>query len=192
MGWMHDHVLPPQNTPLRSALSPIHSMKTSPRLAFLSSLALGLSAFGADTAPDPSWRKPGENHIVAQQFVNDLMAKYPELVVVGLHATVPGAKEETMIATNLDRVGKVDDDDDIAVANEHKTILAPNMKDPHKFEVQVPLKDTAGNFLGASCGLVFKYNAGDDEVQLHIKALAIRDELAKKTPNLATLLKPAM
>ena len=167
-------------------------MKIIPRIIslFLLLLGLALPAFAAETAPDPTWRKPGDNKIVAQQLVNELMAKYPELVVVGLHATVPGAKVETMIATNLDRVGKVDDDDDIAVATEHKTILAPNMKDPAKFEVQVPLKDTAGNFIGASCGLVFKYKAGEDEVQMHIKALAMRDWLARKTPNLAALLQP--
>jgi hypothetical protein len=165
-------------------------MKSSFFRLSLAALALGLGV--AASAADAVLGKPADNKIYAQTLVNDLMAKYPELVVVGLHATVPGAKDETMIATNLDRVGKIDDDDDIAVAQEHKTILAPNMKDPHKFEVQVPLKDTAGNFLGASCGLVFKYKAGDDEVQLHIKALAIRDELAAKTPNLAALLKPTM
>jgi len=169
-------------------------MKTTSRLVILSGLLLGLSlpAVIAETTPDPSWRKAADNHIVAQQFVNELMAKYPELVVVGLHLTVPGAKTETMIATNLDRVGKQDDDDDIAVAQEHKTVLAPNMKEPHKFEVQVPLKDSAGNFIGGAAGFVFKYNAGDDEVQLHIKALAIRDELAAKTPNAAALFKPTM
>jgi hypothetical protein len=165
-------------------------MKNHPKSALLAVLALTVSALAAETSPDPTWRKPGDNKIYAQQLVNELMAKHPELVVVGLHATVPGAKTETMIATNLDRVGKVDDDDDIAVSTEHKTILAPNMKDPARFEVQIPLKDTAGNFLGASCGLVFKYKAGDDEVQLHVKALAIRDWLARKTPDLATLLQP--
>ena len=165
-------------------------MKKYSCLALLASLALGVSAYAAETAPNPAWGKAADNKIFAQQLVNELMAKYPELVVVGLHLTVPGAKTETMIATNLDRVGKVDDDDDIAVATEHKTILAPNMKDPHKFEVQVPLRDTAGHFIGGAAGFVFKYLAGDDEVQLHAKALALRDELAAKTPNSATLLKP--
>ncbi len=153
-------------------------------------LALGLPALNAETAPDPSWRKAADNHIFAQQLVNELMAKYPELLVVGLHLTVPGAKTETMIATNLDRVGKQDDDDDIGVAQEHKTVLAPNMTDPHKFEVQVPLLDRAGHFIGGAAGLVFKYNAGDDEVKLHVKALAIRDELAARTPDAAALLQP--
>ena len=167
-------------------------MKNSSRLLLLSSLlvGLGLPGFAADSAANPAWGKAADNKIYAQQLVNELMAQYPELVVVGLHLTVPGAKMETMIATNLDRVGKQDDDDDIAVAQEHKTVLAPNQKDPHKFEVQVPLKDTAGNFIGGAAGLVFKYQTGDDEVQLHIKALVIRDALAQKTPTAAALLAP--
>ncbi len=168
-------------------------MKSYACLAFTAlALTLTPAIFAAEPAPDASWTKAADNKIYAQKLVNELMAKYPDLVVVGLHATVPGAKGETMIATNLDRVGKVDDDDDIAVATEHKTICAPNLKDATKFEVQVPLKDSAGNFLGAAAGFVFKYKTGDDEVKLHKKAVAIRDELAAKTPNLAALLAPAM
>jgi hypothetical protein len=115
------------------------------------------------------------------------MAAHPELVVVGLHATAPGAKEQTMIATNLDRVGKKDDDDDKAVSVEHKIILAPNLKDPAKFEVQVWLKDAAGNQLNAAAGFVFKYTKGDSEIVMLTKALAFRDELARKTPTYEAL-----
>jgi hypothetical protein len=167
-------------------------MNTTSKIIAFSGLSIGLafSAFAAETAPNPAWGKAADNHIFAQTLVTKVMSEYPELLVVGLHAVKPGAKGETMIATNLDRIGKVDDDDDIAVANEHKTICAPNLTDPHKFEVQVPLKDSAGNFLGASAGFVFKYTLGDDEVALHAKALAIRDEIAKATPNLEALLAP--
>jgi hypothetical protein len=170
--------------------SPSLPMKYPHRILILATLLLAPLARSAEPAANPVWGRAADNHIFAQQLVNELMAAHPELVVIGLHATVPGAKDETMIATNLDRVGKVDDDDDIAVAKEHKTILAPNQKDPNKFEVQVPLKDRSGKFLGASAGFVFKYHAGDDEVELHQKALAIRDALAAKTPDLATLLQP--
>lgn len=134
--------------------------------------------------------KAADNHIYAQQLVNQLMAGHPELLVVGIHVVAPGADDETMIATNLDRIGKKDDDDDKAVATDHKIILAPNMTDPHKFEVQVPLLDAAGAYIGAT-GLVFKYHAGDDVVQLLVKALAIRDGLAKQIPSLAALVEPS-
>jgi hypothetical protein len=134
--------------------------------------------------------KATDNAIYAQKLVNEQMAKHPELVVLGMHAPKPGAKDSTMIAANVDRIGKADDDDDLAVARERKTILAPNLKEPTKFEVAVPLKDASGKVIG-SLSTVFKYAAGDDEVKLHAAAVAIRDDIAKQTPNVAALFKPA-
>lgn len=157
-------------------------------------LALGLSATLiaaiVQAADEADWGKASDNRIYAQKLVNRLMVQYPELLVVGLHAVAPGAKDETMIATNLDRVGKLDDEDDIAVATERKTILAPNLKESNKFEVQVPLKDEAGRIIGAT-GLVFQYRAGDDQLELHRKALAIRGQLQQQIPDLASLFEPA-
>src|ERR1700682_3859381 len=134
--------------------------------------------------------KAADNAIYAQTLANEVMASHPELVVIGLHALKPGSQEETMIASNLDRVGKQDDEDDLAVSHERKTILAPNIKDPTKFEVAVPLKEETGKVIG-SFSTVFKYTAGDDEVKMHAAAVAIRDELAKKIPSSADLFKPA-
>src|SRR3981189_1454515 len=105
--------------------------------------------------------KAADNAIYAQTLANEVMANHPELVVIGLHALKPGNKEETMIASNLDRIGKKDDEDDLAVAHERKTILAPNIKDPTKFEVAVPLRDASGKTIG-SISAVFKYTAGAD------------------------------
>ena len=155
----------------------------SPHLRIASTLfALALVSTSLSAAePDPlaNLGKAADNKIFAQTIVNDVMAAHSELVVIGLHTIAPGAKDETMIATNLDRIGKKDDDDDIAVATERKTICAPNLKDPTRFEVQVPMMDKAGDVIGA-IGLVFKYKAGDDEVALHKKALKIRAEIAAR------------
>jgi hypothetical protein len=139
---------------------------------------------------DPNFGKAANNAIYAQTLVNEQMAKHPELLVLGVHAPKPGAKDSHMIAANLDRIGKDDDEDDLAVAKERKTILAPNMKEPTKFEVAVPLEDASGKVIG-SLSTVFKYAAGDDEVKMHVAALAIRDEMAKKIPNVAALFGPA-
>src|SRR6202011_2124119 len=57
--------------------------------------------------------KAADNAIYAQTLANEVMASHPELVVIGLHALKPGSKEETMIASNLDRIGKKDDEDDL-------------------------------------------------------------------------------
>ncbi|HEV7445699.1 MAG: hypothetical protein JWO04_5282 [Gammaproteobacteria bacterium] len=147
-------------------------------------------ATAAYALADPALGKAADNAIYAQTLVNEQMAKHPELLVLGMHAPKPGAKDSHMIAANLDRIGKADDEDDLAVAQERKTILAPNVKEPTKFEVAVPLKDASGKVIG-SLSTVFKYAAGDDEVKMHTAALAIRDEMAKKIPNVAALFKPA-
>ena len=154
-------------------------------LATSVALASGLASYA-----DAPWGKAADNKILAQAVVNDTMAAHADLLVVGLHTIAPGAKDETMIASNLDRIGKKDDDDDIAVATERKTILAPNMKESNKFEVQVPLLDSQGNVIGAA-GLVFKYKAGDDELDLHARALAIRAEMAKRFASKDALFTPA-
>jgi hypothetical protein len=134
--------------------------------------------------------KAADNAIYAQTLVNEAMGKHPELLVIGLHAWKPGAKASTMIASNLDRIGKADDEDDLAVSHEHKTILGPNLKEPTKFEVAVPLKDESGKVIG-SFSAVFKYTAGDDEGKLYAAAVALRDDFAKKIPSAAALFKPA-
>lgn len=151
--------------------------------------AAAVTAFAADEAPQPPLGKAADNHIYAQTLVNSIMAEHSELVVIGLHATAAGSKDERMIATNLDRIGKIDDDDDVAVATERKTICAPNLKDDTRFEVQVPLMDAQSHVVGA-IGLVFKYHPGDDELALHKRALEIRAELAKQIPDHDSLFKP--
>ncbi len=167
-------------------------MKNTSRLVILSGLLLGLilSAVSAETTPDPAWGKAADNKIYAQQLVNRTMAAHPELLVIGMHATKPGTTGQRMIASNLDRIGKHDDDDDIGVATEHKTICAPNLKETFKFEVLMPLKVASGQVLTAAIGFVFKYKAGDDEVKMHAKAVAIRDDLAKQTPSFEALFAP--
>jgi hypothetical protein len=147
-------------------------------------------ASAAYALAEPALGKAADNAIYAQTLVNEQMAKHSELLVLGMHAPKPGAKDSHMIAANLDRIGKVDDEDDLAVAQEHKTILAPNLKEPTKFEVAVPLKDANGKVIG-SLSTVFKYAAGDDEVKMHAAAVAIRDEVARKIPSVAALFKPA-
>jgi hypothetical protein len=155
-------------------------------LACTAFLLVRLVAPAAETV-NPNWGKAADNKIAAQQFVNAIIAAHPELVVVGIHAPKPGETEGKMIATNLDRIGKEDDEDDKAVATEGRTILEQNLKEERKFEVLLPLKDASGRTIGA-LGLVFdKTLAGDSHLQLFANALAIRDSLARKLPTAAAL-----
>jgi iron complex outermembrane receptor protein len=161
-------------------------------LGLLAAASFGfcLPQFAAADQP-ANWTKAADNHIYAQKLANELMAQNSDLVVVGLHVTPPGTGVERMVASNLDRIGKEDDADDIAVFAERKTILCPNAKETHKFEVQVPLMDVTGTVIG-TCGFVFRYNAGDDELELHRRALALRAWLKERTPSLDALLKPTV
>jgi len=153
---------------------------------------LGVFALRAASTPEEmaTWHKAADNRIFAQKLVNLTMAAHPELLVIGMHATKPGTKDQRMVASNLDRIGKHDDDDDIGVATEHKTICAPNLTETFKFEVLMPLKEASGKTLNAAIGFVFKYKAGDDEVKMHAKAVAIRDAMAAQIPNLEALFTP--
>jgi hypothetical protein len=135
--------------------------------------------FGADEPSDPSWKKAADNKIFAQTLADGALKSHSDVLVVGIHSNLPGTKDERMIACTLDRVGKVDDDDDKAGAVDGKTVLAPNQTEPEKFEILMPLKDRAGDRIGA-VAFVFKYKKGDDEVKLLSKATKIRDGFAAK------------
>jgi len=118
--------------------------------------------------------------IYAQTLANEVMASHPELVVIGLHALKPGNKVETMIASNLDRIGKKDDEDDLAVSHERKTILAPNIKDPPSSKWRHRAR-RSGKTIG-SISAVFKYTAGDDEVKMHRPQSRFATTLRRKFP----------
>lgn len=157
------------------------------------SLATGrLLAEGHSAAEMATWHKAADNKIVAQKIVNDLMAAHPEVLIVGIHGVAPGAKSGTMIATNLDRVGKASDEDDNAVADDHRIILEVNKTDPNRFEVLIWMKDATGKELDAAVGFVFKYNKKtDSDVAMLTKGVALRDELASKIPSWDAIFAPA-
>src|ERR1700712_3134975 len=81
--------------------------------------------------PNPAWKPAASNLIVAQQMVYDLLGNHPDLKVVGIHGRAPGAGNSTVgtiLAINMDRIGKLDDVVDDEVAFNHKVVLEPNIK----------------------------------------------------------------
>ncbi len=155
-------------------------MKLTPFRAVLCAAA---AALGAPPAPAQV------AHVnYAQMLVNDLMRRHSELLVVAMHVTAPGAADNTIIATNLDRVGKKSDDDDLAVIRTNKPILAP-MADRGRFEVLLPLRDVSDTTIGA-LGVVFTYSAGQPGERFLDDAVAMRDQLRLVIPKLETLFEP--
>src|SRR3989442_1954524 len=84
-----------------------------------------------------------------QELVDQVMAKERGLLVVVMHVSPPGAANYPIIASNIGRIGKVADEDDMRVVTTGKT----NLEVAHggtRFEVEMPMQDLAGNTIGRS------------------------------------------
>jgi hypothetical protein len=124
--------------------------------------------------------------IYAQELVNQTVAKYPDLLVVAMHVTPPKASENVIIASNIGRIGKKADAEDLKVINTGETLAKVN-KNGDRFEVELVLHDASQNPIGA-LAIVFPYRAGDDKAQFEKRAEMIRDELGRQIPQAAKLM----
>lgn len=152
-------------------------------------LGLGLYALTM-AAEEKKVGKAADNKIHAQTLIFQMMADNPDLLIGGMHAVAPGASGQTMIASTLDRIGAEDDEGDISVGVGGRTILVPNLKNPPRFSMMIPLKDSSGKRIGA-LALAFKYRENEDETKIFLRGVAIRDQVAKKIPSLADLFVPS-
>ena len=111
-----------------------------------------------------------------QELVDQVVARHPELLVIAMHAAPAGHPDYPIVASNIGRIGKAADEDDMRVITTEKT----NLEVAHggtRFEVELVLRDVTGANIGA-LGLVFPFKAGDDKAALEKNAIAIRDWLA--------------
>jgi hypothetical protein len=126
--------------------------------------------------------------IYAQKLVDETLAKHKDVLIMAMHVTPPGKTENVIIASNIGRIGKKADEDDMRVIETGKPNLEVNKKGDH-FEVELVMQDQSGKTIGA-VGIVFAYQKGK-EAEFQKNAEQIRDELRKKTPSLAKLFEPA-
>jgi hypothetical protein len=125
----------------------------------------------------------------AQKLVDEAMAKYPELVILSIHAAPDNGSPSVMIASNIGRIGKKDSEDDLAVVRTGKPFL--EVKAPgDRYEDVLVLRDASGKTIGA-LAVLFPYKAGDDKIRLERQAEKIRDELGKRIPSQAKLFESA-
>lgn len=129
---------------------------------------------------------PGK--IFAQQLVDQTVARHPEVVVLAMHVTPPKEKDNVIIASNIGRIGKLADEDDMRVVNTGKSNLEVN-PNGDRFEVELVLQNKAGKTIGA-LGVVFPYKPGDDKAAFDKKAQQIRNELRAQIPVLDKLFEP--
>lgn len=126
--------------------------------------------------------------IYAQKLLDETLAKHKEVVIMAMHVTPPGKTENVIIASNIGRIGKKADEDDMRVIDTGKPNLEVNKKGDH-FEVELVLQDQSGKTIGA-VGIVFMNEKGKDQEFLQ-KATAIRDEMKAKTPTVTKLFESA-
>ena len=128
---------------------------------------------------DPTYAVPSP---IAQKLVNEALAKHPEVLLLGIHAT-PSGHQNVIIASNFGRIGKIGDEDDLRCIKTGKSNLEVN---GNHFEVELVLQDMAGKTIGA-LGVVFRYKVGDDKAALEKIAEQIRDEMKLQLPTQAAL-----
>jgi hypothetical protein len=124
----------------------------------------------------------------AQHLVDETLARHPKVVILALHATPPNNPDDVIIASNIGRIGKKADEDDLNVIKTGAPKLEFN-ETGDRYEVELPLHDLSGTTLGA-VGVVFDYKKGDDTAPHQAEAIAIRDALAKRISNPANLVEP--
>jgi hypothetical protein len=151
----------------------------------------------ADPPHPKNWTPPAQK-IYAQRLVDELMATHPELISVTLHGVPPGRTETyTMFAGSFpERIGNVDDPDDVDISKKGITILDPRWHRPHdpvkKFVMMMPLRDSSGENVGE---IVLAYknppDSGKMEKDFFLAAMALRDGLMEQIPSHAALFEPA-
>jgi iron complex outermembrane receptor protein len=149
-------------------------------------LLVAVLALGQDTV------KP--KYAPAQAMLDQIIKDHPEILVIAMHVTPPGAKANVIIASRfnvspgkweIQRVDKEADEDDMRVVKTGKPNLEVNATGD-RFEVEAAMLDGAGKIIGA-VGIVFPYKKGDDQKALQRKGEAIRDEIRKRTPTITAL-----
>ncbi|MBW4029003.1 MAG: hypothetical protein HIU93_16695 [Acidobacteria bacterium] len=134
---------------------------------------------------DPTYTKAAP---FAQQLVDQALAANPSVLLMAIHAAVPGHKN-LIVASNFGRIGKIGDEDDMRCINTGKDNLEVDPTGKH-FEAELPLQDKAGKTIGA-LGVVFNYKPGDDKIAMAKTAHAIADTMKAQLPTEMSLLKPA-
>ncbi|HXN23224.1 MAG TPA: hypothetical protein VOA41_10845, partial [Candidatus Dormibacteraeota bacterium] len=86
--------------------------------------------------------------IYAQKLLDETLSKHKDVVIMAMHVTPPGKTDNVIIASNIGRIGKKADEDDMRVIETGKPNLEVNKKGDH-FEVELVMQDQSGKTIGA-------------------------------------------
>jgi len=124
-----------------------------------------------------------------QKLVDELLDAHPHVVILALHAKAPGNEDYPIVASNIGRLGKKADEDDMSVITKGESKYELN-DTGDRFEVEHPLLDKAGKTIGA-VGVVFAYKKGQNQDPLKKEADAIQTFLKQHVTDAGSLTQPA-
>ncbi|WP_233151870.1 hypothetical protein [Pelomonas sp. KK5] len=124
----------------------------------------------------------------AQELVDRTVAQHPDLRAVVMHVTPPKSATNVIIASSIGRIGKPADANDMEVMTTGRTRVSmdPGNK---RIEVDLALRDVGGEIVGV-LALVWRYPVGGNHAEFERSANVIRDAMAKRILNVATLMDP--
>ncbi len=147
-------------------------------------VALLAACLATSVSAQPAW-------LPAQRLVEVTLAKHPEAAHIVMHVTPPGQPdtENLVIASNIGRLGKKADDDDLRIMHtgQAETVVA---KSGDRFNVSQAFLDAPGHVIGV-VAIGFPYKPGDDKAALMAAAERIRDELRQQIPSAGALFQAA-
>ncbi len=150
------------------------------------STMLMVTALLGTATPALAAEPAGPNY--AQHLVDQMGAAHPNVVVLAVHATPPGSTANVIVASNIGRIGKAADPDDMRVIETGKPNLAVN-KAGDRYEVELPLYDASHRLLGA-LGTVFAYKPGANTTAMQAEATTIRDYMGRRISHAKNLNEP--
>ncbi len=122
--------------------------------------------------------------LFAQKLVDELAAKHPELVRIGVHVTPPHRSENIIVASNVaTKIGQKSDPEDLKTMQTGKPVV---LKEGANFDITLPLRDAGGQIIGA-IGLTFPPRNGEPESSAVHRAQAMARELERQIPSAAKL-----
>ena len=120
----------------------------------------------------------------AQKLVDEMYAKHRELNAIALHVDMPKG-DNVILGSTFGRIGKKADDDDMNVIKTGATRTGI-YGEGKRIGIALPLLDAAGKTIG-SISLGYPYKDGEDKKAYEAKAIAVRDEFARRIPSVKEL-----
>ena len=122
----------------------------------------------------------------AQELVDQVLARNPQLLLVTLQTATPEWPNYPIVGSNIGRLGRPAESDDMAIINGGKTIVE-TMSNGER--VGLPLHEINGNNIGA-LRLQFAPGAGNDKAAIEKVAIQIRNAMARRILSAESLLEP--